>query len=158
MDVQKRNLIIAVVLVGVFFFLLWTNVLSKRPHAASEVVAAPSETNFAGDVNIVQQIRQSEKRTEEEDTIWDSEWGKDPFGAMMLANGMPALSDLTVTGIVWDKANPLAVINGEVHTIGDTINGHTILNIRESSVVLSMGEGKYELPIFNPNQKRSEKK
>ena len=155
MEKQKKDQLIAVVLVTVCVFLLWNNVFSKKTRNNNPSVSSGSEALRLGNVNVIQQIRQNEKTSAEEEALWRKDWGRDPFVLGDSSGGeSPGFSDLVVSGIVWDKMRPLAVINGEVHTVGDAIKGHTILEIKESAVVLSTGQGKTELPLFRSNQKR----
>ena len=154
MEKQKKDLLIASVLVAVCVFLLWNNLFSKkRPDKSQSAPSQIQTTEF--DLNIIQEIRQSEKMSANEKNLWRKEWGRDPFVSVDSSAGVIGLTDIKISGIVWDKTRPLAVINGEVHTVGDTIKGHTIVEIKVSSVILSAGDEKIEMPLFRSNQTRS---
>jgi len=58
-------------------------------------------------------------------------------------------SDLTLYGIIWDKDNPIAIINEEIVKTGDKIGASTVARIEENCVVLNDGTRDYKLNL-NP--------
>ncbi len=48
-------------------------------------------------------------------------------------------ASLTLTGVMWDQAHPLAIINDKLIGINDTINGSTVTDITKETVVLKNG-------------------
>lgn len=54
-------------------------------------------------------------------------------------------TDLSLTGIIWDKRKPLAVINGKMLGIGDTIKGAKVKKINKESVLLRKHGTNYTL-------------
>jgi hypothetical protein len=63
------------------------------------------------------------------------------------------LDRLGLTGIVLDDEKKLVVINGEIHRLNDVINGVTVLEIREESVVFEFPDGtRKEVFIFDDKQ------
>ena len=58
-------------------------------------------------------------------------------------------TDLSLTGIIWDKKKPLAVINGKMLGIGDTIKGAKVRKIHKESVLLRKHGTNYTLE-FEP--------
>jgi hypothetical protein len=48
----------------------------------------------------------------------------------------PAPKPVVLSGIFWDEAQPMAMINGEIFEVGDSVDGAEILEIRPESVVV----------------------
>ncbi|MDA8164695.1 MAG: hypothetical protein M0017_06665 [Desulfobacteraceae bacterium] len=57
------------------------------------------------------------------------------------------LSGISLTGIMWDEKMPLAVINGGMHGVGDTVAGARISAIFKETVVLDYNGSSYTLWI-----------
>ena len=57
------------------------------------------------------------------------------------------LPELMVTGLVWGSSSPLAIINGQVCKVGDTIENARIENISKNGVVVEFDWRKFTLPI-----------
>jgi len=57
------------------------------------------------------------------------------------------MEDLSLNGIVSDMENPYAIINNEVIKLGDTVNGMTVIEINEKSVVLEQDGQKHTLEL-----------
>jgi len=72
-----------------------------------------------------------------------SYWGRNPFsisGARIMRLGA-----LTINGILWDKKNPLAIINEEIVKVGDKVDGNTVVGIEQDRVILNDGSKDIEL-------------
>lgn len=52
---------------------------------------------------------------------------------------------VTVNGIVWDPADPYAILNGEVYRVGDELNGYTVQAITDTLVILSNPEDEFTI-------------
>ena len=72
-------------------------------------------------------------------------WGRNPF----VLNQSPgkAESGLNLSGILWDKTSPHAIVNGTVVSVGEEVNGFKVLEITPAKVVLDDGSGPRELQI-----------
>jgi len=55
---------------------------------------------------------------------------------------------LRLTAIVWDEVQPMAVINDEVLTLGEEINGFKVISIDKEKVVLEKDGEVRELEIY----------
>ncbi|NOZ08297.1 MAG: hypothetical protein GXO91_05400 [FCB group bacterium] len=44
---------------------------------------------------------------------------------------------IRIGGIVWDKLNPYAIINGDIYEIGDKLDDYTVHTILDSMIILS---------------------
>ncbi|MCM8779948.1 MAG: hypothetical protein NC914_02230 [Candidatus Omnitrophica bacterium] len=56
-------------------------------------------------------------------------------------------SDLVLYGIIWDKANPIAIINEEIVKAGDKIGNNTVVKVEENSITLNDGIRDYKLSL-----------
>ncbi|MFH0935755.1 MAG: hypothetical protein V1828_02700 [Candidatus Omnitrophota bacterium] len=75
---------------------------------------------------------------------------RDPFAAMIpaVAKGQAAqASSITLSGILWDENNPLAIINNKVVKKADTVGGCRVAEIKRDSVVLNDGTREFELKL-----------
>ena len=59
-----------------------------------------------------------------------------PFTGLR-ADGL--VSHLVLTGILWDPSQPVAIINGEMLRIGDSVGGYRVLHITQDQVSLTDG-------------------
>lgn len=72
---------------------------------------------------------------------------RDPFTAAPITSEKALQSGVDLTGILWDKDKPLAIIDGEIVKVGSTIAGKTIMEIKKNSVILSDGKVLTELKL-----------
>ncbi|MFH0738799.1 MAG: hypothetical protein V2A59_02955 [Candidatus Omnitrophota bacterium] len=70
----------------------------------------------------------------------------DPFSGSLLAPSKTS-SALSLNGILWDKTNPLAMINDEVVHVGSKISGNKVVDIKEDRVILNNASGDFELRL-----------
>lgn len=63
----------------------------------------------------------------------------------ILGNNKP--DELLLTGIVYEDAEPMAVINNSIYTEGEFVNGAKIVKISEEKVVLRKGIEEIELKV-----------
>ena len=54
---------------------------------------------------------------------------------------------LLLSGIVWDEAGPIAIINNEIFGVGDVIEGNTIVEIKKDRVILSDGTTAFAFTV-----------
>ncbi len=72
-----------------------------------------------------------------------SSWSRAPFSASSAP--IKGYGGHTLSGIIWDKENPMAVINDNIVKIGDKIDGNTVVSIEQDRVVLNDGSKNIEL-------------
>ena len=58
----------------------------------------------------------------------------------------------SLSGIVWDPRNPVAIINGEMKHVGEVVNGKTILEIKEDRVLLGEGKARYTVTLWGQKE------
>ncbi|UCB57584.1 MAG: hypothetical protein JSV30_03105 [Candidatus Omnitrophota bacterium] len=73
-----------------------------------------------------------------------TDWGRNPF---IWEGKVTPVSDLDLSGIIWDKSAPYAIINGMIVRPGDEISGKIIKDIEPNSVVLTDGQNDYILEL-----------
>lgn len=76
-----------------------------------------------------------------------STWGRDPFSSGPAASPPTSVSDMSLTGILWDDRAPLAVINDNPVAVGDKIGMYTVAEIDKDKVILTDGTKNYELTL-----------
>lgn len=72
---------------------------------------------------------------------------RDPFTAAPIVFKGNTQSGFALTGILWDKIKPLAIIDGEVVKKGDQLGGKTVEDIRQDMVILSDGQEFLEIKL-----------
>ena len=74
-----------------------------------------------------------------------SSWSRDPFSTSPAP--IKGYGGLTLGGIVWDKENPMAIINDNIVKIGDKVSGNTVVDIKQDKVILNDGTKDFELKL-----------
>jgi hypothetical protein len=70
-------------------------------------------------------------------------WGRDPFSG---SSGSSTFG-LTLSGIMWDAANPIAIINGSPVRAGEFVGKFQVKEILQDKVLLSDGVNSFEINI-----------
>lgn len=65
---------------------------------------------------------------------------RDPFTAVPIIIKKEAQSGIELTGILWDKEKPLAVIDGRIVKEGQRVGDKTVIEIKQDRVILSDGD------------------
>ena len=70
-------------------------------------------------------------------------WNRDPF-----ARGRTgAVGGFTLSGILWDAQQPIAIINGQMLQVGEELDGYRVADIGQDHVSLTDGTHTYQLLI-----------
>lgn len=64
-----------------------------------------------------------------------AQWGRSPF-TLSLNDSAPSNE---LNGILWDPVSPKALINGQIVGVGDSVGAATVVEIKQSSVILDDG-------------------
>ena len=72
---------------------------------------------------------------------------RDPFTAAPIVSEKTLQSGVDLTGILWDRDKPLAIIDGEIVKKGGRVGGKTIIEIKRDRVILSDGVVLSELKL-----------
>jgi hypothetical protein len=82
-----------------------------------------------------------------EQQVKSIELKRDPFTAVPIVSEKVPQSGVDLTGILWDKDKPLAIIDGEVVKKGERVGSKTIIDIKKDRVILSDGAVFSELKL-----------
>ncbi len=78
---------------------------------------------------------------------------RDPMASLIDSNGgiliakKAGLGGLTLKGIIYSPAMPLAIISGEVLSEGDVVDGYVIIEITEKTVTLEKDNKGFTLKL-----------
>jgi hypothetical protein len=133
--------------------------------AASAVLVAPASAFLAASAQagvsprdyqrLIEQLSdttESRKRASQQMIAYDVVFRRDPMRPVVDAQGgllsPAALHDgLSVQGIIWSEAHPLAVIEGDIFSVGERVGPYTILEIKPSGVVAQRGNEMLFIPL-----------
>lgn len=131
MEKNKKIAILAILIIIILVILI-------MPRGAGKQQARPRQAP----VSMQEQRLPPQSRGKRRSDFAD--WGRNPF---IWEGKVTPVSDLDLSGIIWDKAAPYAIINGMVVRPGDEISGKTIKDIEPNSVVLTDGQNDYILEL-----------
>lgn len=69
-------------------------------------------------------------------------WNRNPFASGFTVS---TSSELTLNGIIWNKARPKAMIGDTMVSKGDTIGSNKVIDIQPKKVILNDGTKDFEL-------------
>ena len=141
---QKQLLILGVL--GVVMVAVYARAFRRAPPqpasgrvdvAVEPPVSPVQETTLAV-------IQPSEQREVQRQRALLLAWRRDPFtrGA-----AMEEMSGLTLSGILWDPNQPIAIINGQMVHVGEEHDGYRIVEIVEDHVSITDGTQIFQLQI-----------
>jgi hypothetical protein len=71
---------------------------------------------------------------------------RDPFSrGQAHSSSAKDISMLGLSGIIWDKKNPKAIISGKIVGIGSKVKNNLVVEIKPNSVILNDGEKDFEI-------------
>jgi hypothetical protein len=141
MEKKKIEIAVTVLLVVIFVFALVNSikVAARKKKPGTPIAANVSAPTQAG--KPAKAIMPVAGQYAEE-----AEWGRDPFSGRLYLSEKKA-SALRLVGIIWDKNQPLAMINERILKAGDTIQGKQIIRINPDSVIIDDGSKETELKL-----------
>ena len=142
---SQQQLAILVVLVGVMIA-----VYAKALRPRSEPDQRDSESTppvvatveAAGEAFVV--AAPSTQRGAQRERAMQLAWARDPF---VRGGSLGHMSGLSLTGIMWDSAQPIAIINGQMMRVGDGLEGYRIEAITQDRVSVTDGTETFQLRI-----------
>ncbi|MBI4435993.1 MAG: hypothetical protein HY590_01045 [Candidatus Omnitrophica bacterium] len=142
MEGKKQKILIlfalCLVVMGV-----WSRVLLKKRVLKMQGPPQTEERAFSGRSTSLSS--RSLRKLQEGKMV--KEWNRNPFLAIGKEKEATYLSGLSLTGILWDKDRPLAMINNVVVSVHDTIDSYTIKEIASDAVVLERDGEEYVLRL-----------
>ncbi len=128
---SKKTIIAIILCVGAIISLIYA--MTSRPKVKRKNLPDPETISPAAG------IMPTKRRATQTKFV---SWGRNPF-----APRGSAIKNLLLNGILWDKEKPMAIINDTTVSIGDKIDGNTIIDIKEDRVILNDGTGNIELKL-----------
>ncbi len=132
---QNKKVVILIIL-SVFAAISLIHGLTARPKA----ISAPPAITAPGSMVPAQGILSVERRAKRSKF---TSWKKSPF----VPSGLPASSDLVLSGIIWNKDKPKAMIGDMIVSKGANIAGNTVVDIKSDRVILNDGTKDFELKM-----------
>lgn len=72
---------------------------------------------------------------------------RDPFTAAPIVSEGSIKYGVVLSGILWDKDKPMAIIDGNIVKAGQRVGDQTVMEIRRDRVILSDGENLAEIKL-----------
>lgn len=142
---REQKQLIAFIILFSIVIILWMGIIFKPRRLPEEVSPEqPGSMDLSGTGGV--------DFFELEKTLKDNrppmEWVRDPFHFPQKQIKKADVADLTLTGIIYDKESPMAVINDVIIHEGDMIGGAVVKEIRSDSVVLEKAGRSYTLELM----------
>lgn len=156
---MKKKTLIELILTAILIIVLLfaVNNAIKRPKRSVPAAVKPGVKNTPPAVDNISQTKapqaamsvkpQYQLQEEESQSL---ELKRDPFSAMAPAvtkSQAAEASSITLSGILWDENNPLAIINNKVVKKADSVSGCRVVEIKQESVVLNDGTRDFEFKL-----------
>lgn len=136
---QNKKVIIAIVLcIGAVISLIYgiaAGPKATRRRASISEAISPDTT-----VSPARGIISANRRAAKTEFV---SWDRNPFTQKKVTGP----KELTLSGVIWDEKEPKALINNAVVGIGDEIEGHTVIDIKQDSVILNDGTEDFVLKL-----------
>ena len=135
--------VFGLILVSVYARYLHTSTAIARTHGVAPTLQpTPVETPEAPEVVAEEGRMLSAFRAAQRQHAATLTWQRDPF-----TSGTEVTLGLTLTGIIWDPTQPLAMINGATLSVGEEIDGFRVLQIQHDRVILTDQTQTYTLRL-----------
>ncbi|MCM8823820.1 MAG: hypothetical protein NC822_03995 [Candidatus Omnitrophica bacterium] len=143
---KSIELIFTLVLIIIFIFLL-INLTKKNRVTKKEL----SHTQIKEEVPLSTPEKKIKERNEEIFSLQKQRaelaWGRDPFFFVKTTKSSQG-STLVLKGITLDRNNRgFAFINEDIVTVGERIDGYTVLDIQRDKVLLKKGDDTFYLGL-----------
>jgi len=133
---NKKNIIAIILVIGAVISVIYG--ITAKPKAAGKKLL-DTELDIGRKTTSSERIVPIERRAKK--TRFKS-WGKSPF-----VSGSQGQRGLMLSGIVWHKTKPKAIISSEVVGLGDRVGNYIVKEITQDKVVLTDGSKDYELKM-----------
>jgi hypothetical protein len=87
------------------------------------------------------------KKSKKEEKAMEQKPVKEKKGISQKKIFKPAPQEFKLTGIMWDKQRPMAIINDKLIKKGDKVKDLTVVEIKESEVILESEKNRYILTL-----------
>jgi len=121
---------------------------SKKVAARNKKSSLPKAVALVGvSVNQTSQGQSDNSYNALEEQANSIELKRDPFTAAPIVSEKALKTGVDLTGILWDKDKPLAIIDGEIVKKGARVGNKTVEDIKKDGVILSDGQILTELKL-----------
>lgn len=135
MEKQKIEYIITGVMVVILLLLLTTMLKKKTKKVPEEIQQQEAITESTGTKVYMPKLPQ--KLT----------WGRDPF-VLYSRKAKGSMVPFVLSAVIYDEKEPHAVINNEIVTIGQKIEGYSVIKINEKTAVLKKEDKELRLELY----------
>jgi len=151
MDKSKKQGLILGCLIVVMLAVYGRNLMpsstseeSNTPDSVShdQDVDAGASTNTLPLVNPVSDEVLADVRKKQHHRMENIIWSRNPF---MTGSVNASLSGLSLSGIMWDPDNPMAIINGQLVSVGDQVERYQVVTITQDDVSVTDGIEVFKL-------------
>lgn len=111
---------------------------SLKPKAVDLVALPLAQTDKIDSRSLYNMLEQEAK---------SFELKRDPFTAAPITIEKNMQSGFVLTGILWDKEKPLAIIDGDVVKKGGRVDDKVVVDIKRDRVILSDGQDLFEVRL-----------
>lgn len=133
---MQNKKVVALIVLSVFAVISLIYGLTAKPkHRPSE--AASSVSNQAPAQLSPVSVERRAKRSK------FTAWKRSPF----VSTGTSTSSNLILSGVIWNKDKPKAMIGDTIVTEGSKVQGNTVVDIKPDRVILNDGIKDFELKI-----------
>jgi len=147
---QKKETIelgITVFLIIVMVLLFGNAAKKPRPRHVAKVVSNAENLQTLLPDQLDQETSSKDLYNFLEKQIPLIELKRDPFNLASIIIEKDKQSGLVLSGILWDKNRPMAIIEGEVIEKGERIGNKTVIEIKQDRVIFSDGEVLSEIKL-----------
>ena len=141
MDKNKKLKIALPVLAVIMAFVWGPIIFGSGSKDKTDNNTGSAGNSVQGNVGSIDIAALSRSRSQKKTRTAYTEWGQNPF---MLKRVPRALY---IEGIMWDKKNPKAIINGSIIGIGDYVGPNMVVDIKQNSVIIQGEDGETELQL-----------
>ena len=118
--------------------------VGSSARAADAVNAEADEASSIASLAPLRSITPSQHREIQRQRAAQLSWGRDPFMRSTTAN---QINGLNLSGILWNAATPLAIINGQTLRVGEECDGYRVVDITPSYVAVTDDTQTFQLQI-----------
>jgi len=154
MNQREKGIAIILVLVAAVWaktvFLKKPKKPSSRPAVPANVVPQQGKTVKAAEeeLSLDEALRRMALKKDDQPVVAKG----DPFQKFSLKKKIQSMtlefSDLALSGIMWEAQQPVALINGEILKVGDTVAGFRVESIKPGEVVVTRGMEKHVMQLL----------
>lgn len=137
---NKKITVLIILGIAAVFSLVYGIVTPPKAKTKPRISKEHMSTAVKADIDIVYGGRKA-KRT------GFSGWPRDPFSSGPAAFLSANISDMMLTGILWDDTAPLAMINDNPVGVGDEVGAYIVVEIKKDRVILMSDNKNYEIRL-----------